>query len=224
MSIVAADQVTPQWQNYVDLTNDVKPFLQFPVGSNPADAQLQMFIDMACTWVQTYLGRPVAPTTIFRRFSGWSGLNGAFITLPYYPVLQIVSLVEWWGLNGEHSLVYQTPANQGGPGQEMYQVDWINGILVRTYQGLIQRPFFPGTGNVECEWMAGYNPVPADLKFATLKLIKHAWNCEQQASRPAAGPVPVGSVGEHLPSAGIFAGLPPEIEHYLSPYVQQGIG
>ena len=220
---VYADQVTPNWQNYLDLAADVKPFLQMPPGAPSAsDVQLQGVIDMACTWVQVYLGRPIAPTTIYRRFSGWSGMSGSYLSLPYYPVLQVVSLVETWGLNGQHTLVYQTPESQGASGQQMYQIDWVTGIIVRTFQGLIQRAFFPGTGNVECTWQAGYNPLPADIRHATLRLIKETWNAEQQASRSA--PVPLGGQREDFPMTGPFGGIPADVERLLSPYLQQGIG
>lgn len=223
MSAVAADQVTPAWQNYLDLTNDIKPYLQIPAGSSASDAQLQQILDMSCTWVQTYLGRPIPPTTFFRRFSGYTGLNGAYIMLPYYPVLQIVAITEFWGLNGAHPLVYQTPENQGGPGQEMYQMDWIEGVVIRTYQGLIQRPTFPGSMNIEVEWVAGYDPIPADIRVATMQLVAHWWRSTQQASRTF--PTPAGARQEdELPMTGPFAGVPPETERLLAPYLQQGIG
>lgn len=225
MSTVMADQITPQWQNYLDIDNDVKPYLQIPTASISADSTLQLIVSMACTWVQNYLGRPVAPTTFFRRFSGYTGWNGSYLTLPYCPVLEIVALTEFWGLNGEHSLVYQTPEAQGGPGEEMYQVDWLRGTVVRTFQGLIQRPFFPGSSNIECTWVAGYNPVPADIRMATLRIVKQWWNEDQQASRSAPVPLPVGGDRYAEPATqGMFVGIPAETAALLSPYLQQGIG
>lgn len=214
-------EVTPAWTNYVDLTNDVKPYLQIPTASNPADAELQGIIDMSCTWVQNYLGRAIAPTQFFRRFSGWSGLNGAYINLPYYPVLSVVSVVEYWGLSGPHTLTEQTPTNQGG--QDVYQMDYLRGTVIRTFMGLVQRPWFPGSRNIEITWTAGYNPVPADIRIATLQLIAHWWHQTQQVSRTA--PLPAGAIGSGgEPVAGMFAGVPPETERLLSPYAQMGIG
>lgn len=219
MSAVAADQTSPGWQNYVDLDNDAKPYLQIDAGVSTMDVKLQQIIDMACGWVQNYLGRPVAPTTIFRRFSGYTGLNGAYIMLPYYPVLEIVAITEYWGLNGAHPLVYQTPESQGGPGQEMYQCDWVNGVIVRTYQGLIQRPTFPGSMNIEIEWVAGYNPVPADVRIATLELVAWWWRNTQEAPRWFAvkteydgGPNP------------LWPSVPNRVTTLLAPYLQQGMG
>lgn len=211
-------ETPPAWGNYVDLVNDVKPFLQIPAGAPSAsDVQLQSIIDMACTWVQNYLGRPIAETEFFRRFSG---TNASYISLPYYPVTQIVSVVEYWGSSGPHTLAEQTPANQGT--QDVYQLDYLHGTLIRAFMGLIQRPFFPGSRNIEVTWKAGYNPVPADIRHATLKLIKCTWNEEQQASRSV--PVPLGGTREEMPMTGMFAGIPADVERLLSPYVQQGIG
>jgi hypothetical protein len=287
-------ETTPTWQNYVDLTNDVKPFLQIPTTVNPADALLQGIIDMCCWWVQNYLGQPIAPTQFFRRFSGYTGLNGSMINLPYYPVLHLTEVVEYWGLNSGQAqsdsctvtnnspnvldsaavpayvgatvtgtgvqagttilsvvpgveftmsqnytgstgtqtlniqtagyiLREQTPSSQGAPGQQVFQCDYVHGVLIRSFQGLIQRPFFPGLRNVEVTWTAGYNPVPPDIKFATLKLIKHYWNEEEQASRSAPGPRPVGGgYGE-----GVFAMPDKDREtclNILSLYQQVGIG
>lgn len=286
-------ETTPVWQNFLDLANDVKPYMQIPAGSSPSDVLLQGIVDMACAWVQRYLGRPVAPTEFFRRFSGYTGLNGSYINLPYYPVLGTPTVVEYWGLNSGSTqtdtcgltigspvvtdpsavqaydgatvtgtgvppsttilsavpgvsftmsanatvtgtetlsihtagyiLAEQTPSNQGAPGQQVFQCDRINGTLIRSFQGLIQRPFFPGLRNVEVTWTAGYNPVPPDIKFATLKLIKHYWNCEQQAS--ASVPRPAGATGGY--AEGVF-GMPDQHKQHcmelLSPFVQVGMG
>lgn len=214
-------ETTPVWANYVDMNNDVKPYLQIPVGSVASDTILQGIIDMSCTWVQNYLGRPIAETEFFRRFSGWSGLSGACINLPYYPVLQVVSVVEYWGSSGPHVLAEQTPQQQGT--QDVYQMDYLRGTVIRAFMGLVQRPWFPGSRNIEITWKAGYNPVPPDIKFATLQMIKHWWAQTQQASRSF--PMPAGARQEdELPMTGMFAGVPPEVERLLSPYVQMGIG
>lgn len=220
MASVPADQITPQWQNYLDLTEDVKPYLQVDASNTTADVRVTLVSDMACQWVQNYLGRPIAPTTFFRRFDGYTGLDGSYIMLPYYPVLEIVSIVEYWGLNGAHELVYQTPLAQGGAGQEMYQMDWVSGTIIRTFQGLIRRPTFPGSGNIEVTWQAGYNPVPADLRVATLELVNYWWRSTQEAPRwdPHAADYDGGGLSKLWPA------VPNRVMTLLEPYTQQGIG
>ena len=216
-------ETTPVWQNYLDLNNDVKPYLQIPVGSVASDTLLQGIIDMSCTFVQNYLGRPIAPTEFFRRFSGYwgTGNGGAYISLPYYPVLSVASVVEYWGSSGPHTLAEQTPASQGT--QDVYSMDYLRGYVIRAFMGLVARPFFPGLRNIEVTWTAGYNPVPPDIKFATLKLIRHVWQSDQQASRTF--PQPVGARTEdEAPQAGPFAGIWADVRPFFAPYEQQGMG
>lgn len=223
MSAVTADEVGAAWQSYIDLNGDLKPYLQIPVATTSYDTTLQLMIDSECQWVQNFVGRPIAPTSFFRRFSGWTGLNGAYLNLPYYPILSVESVVETWGLNGQHTLVYQTPSSQGGPGQQMFQVDWLRGTLIRSYQGLIARPWFPGLRNVEVTWTAGYNPLPADIKRATMLMIKERWNQEQQASRGNARPA--GSGYQDMPQQeGLGFSVRGEVQRMLEPYLQVGIG
>ena len=108
-------ETTPHWENYVDLPNDVKPYLQIPAGSSTSDVILQGIVDMSCTWVQNYLGRPIAPTEVFRRFSGYTGLNGSYINLPYYPILGTPTVVEYWGLNSGSTLTDACVLATGSP-------------------------------------------------------------------------------------------------------------
>lgn len=215
---VQADQVVPEWQTYLDVTADVMPYLQIDATNTADQVKLQLFCDMACQWVQNYLGQPIAPTTFFRRFSGYTGMNGAYIQLPYSPVLQILEINEWWGLNGKQELVYQTPANQGGADQEMYQVDWVTGTLIRSYQGLVQRPFFPGSLNIEITWQAGYNPVRADVRVATLELLAYWWRSVQEAPRWF-GQATYDDAG----MSKLWPAVPNRITQLLQPYVQVGI-
>jgi len=219
--MTAQIETTSAWQNYLDLESDVKPYLQFTSLSVPEaeNVQLQETIDMSCQWVQNYLGRPIAPTKFWRRFSGWTGLNGSSVMLPYYPVLEVKRVVEYWGSSGPHELTEQTPANQGG--QEVFQLEALTGRLIRTFTGLVQRPWFPGQRNIEVTWVAGYNPVPADIRRATLELIAHWWRNTQQASRSV--PAPAGYDPEN-PPVGMFAAVPHRVQEFLSPYAQQGMG
>lgn len=216
MSFVSAtlQENSPVWQNYLDLDNDVKPWLQIPAGSSQQDVRLQMLIDTACWWVQNYLSRPVAPTEFFRRYDGSSGWNGSHIMLPYFPVLEVISVVEWWGSSGPHTLAEQTPEQQGT--SDMYQVVPNTGRLTRTFMGLVQRPWFTGARNVEVTWTAGYNPLPQDLRFATLVLIGHWWQHFQQASRSV--PVPSGAMQHDASMMTPFSGIPVETERMLQSY------
>ena len=206
------------WSNYLDLESDIKPWLQIPVTA-PAkfDYQLQLLTDMTCQWVQSKLGRPIAPTQFNRYFDGNSGWNGAFIELPYSPVLEIVSVIEYWGTSGPHVLQECTPTAQ----IDGWQCEYLRGTLRRVFQGLVERPWFPGSRNIQVEWIAGYNPVPSDIKVATLEMIAHWWRNTQQQSgnRP-------GSAGDYDPEVvamGLWQGTPLRITALLDSYNQVGI-
>lgn len=97
---IPVTEVTPAWQNYIDVANDVKRWLQIPATDTTRDNDLQDLTDAACTWVQEQLGQPVAPTTFFRRFNGYSNWGGAHIVLPYYPILGVPTVTEYWGASG----------------------------------------------------------------------------------------------------------------------------
>ncbi|GAC1535726.1 MAG: hypothetical protein NVS3B1_30060 [Marmoricola sp.] len=283
MSVVAFE-TTPQWANYLDIANDVKPYLQFQPGSSPSDTMLQLILDMACQWVQNYLGRPVAETEFFRRFSG---TNVSYISLPYYPVTRMISVVEWWGSSGTrtdnsctttsgsstvldpailatdlgshvngtnvpgdatitavtpgvsftmtlnanatgstklviaqgHVLKEQTPANQGT--QDVFQCDYLRGVVIRSFMGLIQRPYFPGSRNVEITWWAGYNPVPAQIRVATLELVNYWWRNTQEAPRTSALQI---NGYEEPASSALWPAVPQRVTLLLEPFTQQGIG
>lgn len=205
------------WSNYLDLQKDVKPWLQYPTGASPAqDPMLQNVIDMACQWVQNQIGRPVAPTRFDRRFDGGAGWEGAFLQLPYYPVLEILSVTEYWGVSGPHNLTEQTPTNQ----VDGYSVDYLRGELVRVFPGLVRKPWFPGERSIEVVWQAGFNPIPADIKMATLEFIAYWWRNTQQASRNLAHTADYDPVET---SSGLWQGVPFRIIDLLEPYFTVGI-
>lgn len=217
MSFVSATSQgqPPVWQTYLDL-QDVKDWLQFDSSSTAFDSKVQAVADMACVWVQNYLNQPVAPTQFFRRFNGWSGWQGCHVMLPYRPVLQVISVVEWWGGSGPHNLVEQTPEFQGS--SDMYQVVPLSGRITRTFRGLIQRPFFPGSGNIEVTWVAGYNPTPQDIKMATLELTNYWWRNTQEA--PRTSPLALNEYDQLGTTAagGLWPAIPNRVTALLQPY------
>jgi hypothetical protein len=214
-------EVTPQFASYLDVTNDVIPWLQLQ--SSPEDAQLkklELTTSAICGRVQRYLGKPLAEIEFFQRLSGWPGFNGAVLALPYYPITQVIKIVEYRGTAGPFELVEQTPEeNQGA--SETFQVEPLSGMLIRTFQGNLQRPWFPGSKNIEVTWKAGYNPLPDDIVMATLEYIKKWWDSTQQGSR---SPQPAGALGYQGPVTPTMAGAWGELERTLALYEQQGMG
>ena len=148
-------------------------------------------------------------------------MTGAYVQLPYYPVLSVQSVVEFWGSSGPHTLTEQTPASQGG--QDCYQMDYLRGTVIRTFTGLVQRPWFPGSRNIEITWTAGYNPVPMQVKIATMELVKYWWVNTQQVSRS----VQIRGGEYDAPeqsSMALWPAVPNRITAMLEVYEQVGIG
>lgn len=218
---VLQNAVTQQVPPHVTIT-EAKQWLQVPSGDTSKDLNLQLIIDMACQWTSNFCQRPIAPITYDRRFDGWSNWNGAYIELPWYPVLEIESVTEYWGVAGPHYLEESTPTDQIDGWQCVYQT----GRLNRVFPGNVQKPWFPGSRNIEVVWTAGYNPIPADIKVATLELIAHWYrNTQQQTGRVNGGAIT--PAAEFEPASdqvgGLWAGVPYRITTLLAPYISINI-
>jgi hypothetical protein len=222
MTTFPAVETTPTWNTYLDMANDVKPFLQWPNSTTPQDQLLQNTVDDACAWVQETIGGPVAPTMFQRRFNGYSNWGGSTISLPYFPVIvdtsHPITVTEFWGLSGPHTLTLQTPSAQGG--SDMFSLDALEGNITRSYLGLLARPTFPGLKNIEVTWWAGYNPLPPVLRRVTLRLIKHWWSKDMQSQVGGGGfKRSEGDGYEHQ----YIPFLPDGIMEILGPYIHIGV-
>jgi Phage gp6-like head-tail connector protein len=215
-TVVNSNAQSNVWSNYIDI-NDLKTHLQINQVNLSVDAQLQSFVDMACQWVQGYLGRPIAPTKFDRRFDGYTGWNGAYIQLPYYPVLEIASCIEYWGVSGPHVLNESTPTTQ----VDGFQMDYLHGMMTRIFPGNVQKPWFPGSRNIEIVWVAGYNPLPGDIRLATLEYAAHWWRNTQQAARTN---IRAGGDDSDILAAGMFQNIESRLKPLLSPYLSVGMG
>lgn len=210
----------PQWQDYLTVTDDVLPWLQMTSADLTPElaGNMQLVTSSVCEWVQETLGRPVAPTTFDRRFDGWSGWNGAYIELPYYPVLSITSVVEYWGVSGPHNLSESTPTVQ----VDGWQCEYNTGRLTRVFPGNVQKPWFPGSRNIEVVWQAGFNPIPPRFRMGSLMAIDWVWRNKFQ--QPA---VSIGGEREYDAPAGhnpMLSGMPDDIKGWLFPSEQVGLG
>ena len=220
--------VTPEWGQIIDRDQDWKPYAQFPADKTDQNAILDLICRASSDWMSTYLDRPIAPTTFYERYDGWAGWSGSIILLPYYPVLEIIEIVEYWGANGPHVLVEQTPTYQWGAGYSAanpaagtYQLNPRIGEIRRTFPGLIQRPFFPGSRNIEVQWVAGYSTIPAQLKIACLELATHWYHQTQDQANDKMGP----SYGtDPSESNKYWPAVPDRVMTMLQPFKQQGIG
>lgn len=207
---------------YLSTSDDVIPWLQASGLNATQSGNLQMIVDMACGWCSEFIQRPIGPTQYDRRYDGWANWNGAYIMLPFYPVLSVVSVTEYWGIAGPHVLSEATPTNQ----VDGFQCVYATGRLNRVFPGNVQKPWFPGSRNIEVVWWAGYNPVPAQIKLATLELIAHWFrNTQQQAGRFGGQITPA---TEYEPaegaSGGMWSGVPYRVTSLLEPFMSVSMG
>lgn len=217
---INSNALSIQWGSLVDLANDVKPFLQVESSDTSSDAVLERLIDGISDWVQREVGRPLAKSSFTKKFDADGFTSTLF--LPYCPVLEVTSVIEYWGVSGPHTLTEQSPTNQ----VDGFQVDYPTGALTRVFQGLVPKPWFPGQGNIIVAWDAGFNPVPASVTMATLEAIKWYWDNTQQQARSG----PMGAVqsqeGWARPDVSQFWGsvVPALLKPVIDPFVQVGIG
>ena len=221
-SVTNSNALSLTWLNYVDLYEDVLPWLQFattgPSAPSASDLQkLQLLTDATCQWAQKKICNPIAPTGFFRRFNGWTGWNGAYLELPYYPILEVISVTEWWGIAGPHPLSEQTPQHN----IDGFALDPNRGILTRVFPGLVARPWFPGVRSIEVQWVSGYNPIPADIKLGTLEMIAHWYRFTQQTQRVN---IRAGSEDAEAVAQGQWSGVPLRVSEMLESMEQVGIG
>jgi hypothetical protein len=206
------------FEPFLDLSTDIKPWLQIQAVDTSRDAALGLINEMACAWLQEYLGRPITPTEYTRRFDGNSGWMGSYLMLPRSPVLEVKKVVEYRGVNGAYTLPESTPTNQVDGWQCVYST----GRLNRVFPGNVAKPWFPGMRNVEVTWIAGYNPVPATLRMAALQLVHHWFHHTQQQSALHAGNFR--EFNDEELKAGPFESVPIQIIALLEPYMRFSLG
>lgn len=212
-----ANALSLQWGPLVELES-VKAFLNVPDTATDKDEQLQDLIDGISEWAALEAGKPLARSRFTYKFDGNWGWRGSYIMLPYYPVLEIVSVTEYWGNSGPHVLTEQTPTDQ----VDGWQCEYRTGRLTRCFQGLIPKPWFPGSGNVVVVWDAGYNPVAPSVRMAVKEAIKWYWDNTQQQSRSQR---PSEDQWQRPDASQFWSSvLPAMLGPVLTPFVSVGIG
>lgn len=215
MTIVYGSQ---EFGNYLDL-DDVKNYLNVPASDTSKDYQLRLIVDSCCGAIQRYIGGPIQPQSFTWVFDGWSTVNGSYVMLPYYPVLEVTSVIEWQGVAGPFTL----PLSTFGTGSvDGYQIVPETGRINRVFPGNVQKPFWPGSRNVEVTWVAGYNPLPPEIVAKTLTWVRILWHEEQQQTYGIGTGNNVDTTTA-APGASMWAGIPNFMVPFLAPFVCLGM-
>jgi hypothetical protein len=209
----------------------VKPWLRFLKIDTSFDEILTIITAGCCTEVQRFIGAPIAPMVYgpddgLGKFDGAASMNSGYIMLPRTPVLEVVSVIEYQGNNPVQLTEIVNPGQANVPNNpypaDGYQVSYRTGRLTRVLGGIWNRPFYPGSNNIWVTWVAGYNPIPADILMCTLNWIGHIFKngFEASAARP---PAPGEEFGAESASRGLWLGIPNDVKAVLQTYLAPGV-
>lgn len=162
----------------VDLNVDVKPHLRIDPASASNDASLNGFIDAAEIVIQDITG-PIVGTSYTEDYDG----GNEWIVTRHRPILSIQNVVENQG-PVQWTLQVVSDPHLCGPYSVTFEP---YGRIVRRLTGGFPTPFYPGPDTVRISYTAGQASTPANVRLATLELIRHLWQMAEQSGRPALG-------------------------------------
>lgn len=157
----------------VTLAADVMPHLNMTQVPADGGLELQGFIASATVVIEDIVGH-VVPATFDEFYDG----GNTTIRLRELPLLTVASINEVIGLT-TYSLTNQ-PVGQ--PVDNFaYTIDSLRlGVITRRSASSTPYPFFGNTSNIEVVYTAGRLTVPANIRLATLELIREWFQNGQQ--------------------------------------------
>lgn len=159
---------------------EARASLGLPAGATANDEVLRSKLTAATPVMEDIVG-PVLPAT----FDDWLDGGATTVRVLNYPLISVTSVQESYG-NFTRTLTAQ-PLD--GPGFDAYgyTVDLAAGILQRRTSGRVGE-FAAGRRNVHVTYQAGRTVTPANIIEATLRLVRHLYQEEQQGfARPEFG-------------------------------------
>ena len=192
---------------------DVKTYLRTPSGDTSNDAELTNLLYVATDMIEAYCNRPIVPKAVpTESHDGWGGDT---IMLWYRPVASIQSVTEYWSTGGAHVLSEVSPAAPG----DGYQLEKRTGRLIRSFDGVWPKPWFPGSRNVVVDYTAGYSTMPPTIWQAARELVAHIFT--QEAGTPGGNPKWVGNnptEDEPQTQPGAWEAIPWRIQNKLKTF------
>ena len=80
----------------------------------------------------------------------------------------------------------------------------------------------PGSQNIWATWIAGYNPIPADILEAALEWVAEKFHAQFQTN--VARPLSASEMNEDASGGTPYKGMPYYVENVLQTYIQPSIG
>lgn len=193
------ETLTPPAPDLVTMLEALE-YLGIPVAEQ--DPALQSYISRASASITSHLGyNPNAGTYRETIQTGPAGAVG--LLLSRLPVGAVSAVT----LNGE-----ALDATQ-------YSVEAEAGLLVRVSAGLSRR--WEPRSLVTVEYTAGFDPLPADLKAACLRLVEADWT--QRGKDPSLKSISIGSIGLTYFGAAAAPGIA-SVEDLLRPFRMVRVG
>lgn len=181
--------------------------LNMTVGAN---TELQGVLDAAVAILENHPGYRVTDAVKATAYTEDWTRGGSTILLGHYPVTAVTSVTEY--VNGVGTVLAAEPITTALFTAYGYRLSATSGILTRLSGGYAT----PWLGTVRVVYTAGTSTVPADIRAAALKLVKHLWRDQRGtgAGRAIPGESPedayLADVSPHL--------LPLDVEQALAPY------
>ena len=198
--------------------DDVKAYLRLPTSDTAYDTEITNLLYVATDLIEVYCNRPIVPKVMpTESHDGWAGDT---IMLLYRPVVSVQSVTEYWSTGGPHVLSEVSPSSPG----DGYQLEARTGRLIRSFDGVWPKPWFPGSRNVVVDYTAGYATMPPTLWQAAREFVAHIFAQGEQFN-PVGIPKFSGneSVDQLDQKPGLWAGVPFRIETKLKPFRRHSI-
>ncbi|MGZ4663593.1 MAG: hypothetical protein ACXV5Q_00705 [Frankiaceae bacterium] len=169
---------------------EVKAHLQMDPNRTTNDFELQRFIDAAEAAISHRTG-PLAPTETIERHDG--GSRQIVLRQPRATALTALTYAD-----GTQATLTD------------YDLDLGTGILYWSYG--TTGYFYAGPREITVTYLAGFDPLPEDLRHAVKELTRHLW--ETQRGNNSARP----GFQDEPPVAGAFSSWPLRVQELVAPY------
>ncbi len=184
--------------NWVIPLEDARTACGFPITDTSRDDTLRIHLTGVTPILEDIVG-PILPRDLVE----WHDGGSATVKTLYAPLTAVTAVSESYG-NYVRTLTAQ-PLDGSSFDAYGYTVDLATGVLTRRASGVVVA-FADGRSSIKVAYTAGRSTMPANLRSAARRLVRHLYQSEQQAAtRPTGGggpePMAVTPTGFAVPRA-----------------------